>query len=278
MPRIKKKIFDILDDTRIDNDIERYFNIFMMILISINVLAVIMETEEAFFQKYQPIFYVLEVVSIAIFTIEYILRIWSCTEDPKYRSPILGRIQYALKPMAIIDLIAFLPFYLPLGGLDLRFVRIIRLFRIFRLFKMGRYAQSLNKLVRVIKAKKEELLVTLFSGCILLVIASSLVYLVERDAQPEVFSSIPASLWRGVVTLTTVGYGDIYPKTVIGKVISGAIAVLGIGLFAMPAGIIASGFAAELQSEKENKNVVICPHCGKAIGEVGAEDEKDQMD
>jgi voltage-gated potassium channel len=267
MGKLKKAIFDILDETRIDNDFERYFNIFMSVLILVNVLAVILETEEALFSQYQPIFYTLEIVSIAIFTIEYILRIWSCTEDPKYSSPIIGRIQYALKPMAIIDLISFLPFYLPLHGLDLRFVRIIRLFRIFRLLKMGRYTKSLNKLIRVITIKKEELLITLFSGCIILVLASTVVYLVEKDAQPEVFSSIPSALWWGIVTLSTVGYGDVYPITVLGKILSGTIAILGIGLFAMPAGIIASGFAAELQREKEEQGVKYCPHCGKDINQ-----------
>ncbi len=267
MKKIKKAIFDILDETRIDNNIERYLNIFMTILISVNVLAVILETEETIYSQYQSLFYTFEVVSIAIFTIEYILRIWTCTEDPKYSSPIMGRIRFALKPMLIVDLVSFLPFYLPLHGLDLRFIRVIRLFRIFRLLKMGRYTQSLNKLSRVIRSKKEELLITLFSGCILLVFASTLVYLVEKDAQPDVFSSIPNALWWGVVTLTTVGYGDIYPKTLIGKVLSGAIAVLGIGLFAMPAGIIASGFAAELQREKEEKEIMICPHCGKDINQ-----------
>jgi voltage-gated potassium channel len=273
MGKIKQGIFDILDDTRIDNDLERHFNIFMSLLISVNVLAVILETEESIISQFQPIFYTLEIVSITIFTIEYILRIWSCTQDPKYSSPILGRIRYALKPMSIVDLVSFLPFYLPLGGLDLRFVRIIRLFRIFRLLKMGRYSQSLNKLGRVIKVKKEELIITLFAGCILLVFASTLVYLVEKDAQPDVFSSIPNALWWGVVTLTTVGYGDIYPKTVIGKALSGAIAVLGIGLFAMPAGIIASGFAAELQSEKDVQTTMICPHCGKDVNQSPAVEE-----
>jgi voltage-gated potassium channel len=163
----------------------------------------------------------------------------------------------------LIDLLSILPFYLPLHGLDLRIIRAVRLFRLFRLFKVGRYPQSLNRLANVIKSKKEELVITLFSAIVLLIIASSLMYFIEKEAQPDVFGSIPDAMWWGAVTLTTVGYGDVYPVTLLGKFISASIAVLGIGLFALPAGIIASGFASELQKEKHEK--IICPHCGKNI-------------
>ena len=122
--------------------------------------------------------------------------------------------------MALIDLIAILPFYIPkITLLDLRFVRALRLFRIFRLFKIGRYSNALKIFHRAIRSKKEELLITLFAGGILLIIASSLIYFVENKSQPELFSSIPASMWWGVITLTTVGYGDIFPITVIGKIL-----------------------------------------------------------
>ena len=177
----------------------------------------------------------------------------------------LGRIRFALQPLQIIDLLAILPFYLPFIGIDLRFLRAVQLFRLFRLLKMGRYSQSLTTLTNVIKSKKEELSITLFAGFILLIIASSLIYLVENEAQPEAFHSIPNSMWWGVVTLTTVGYGDVYPKTALGKIIGACIALLGIGLFALPAGIIASGFASEIQ--KKETEIKVCPHCGKKISE-----------
>ena len=166
----------------------------------------------------------------------------------------------------LIDLLSFLPFYLPLVGMDLRIIRAVRLFRLFRLFKMGRYSQSLTKLANVIKSKKEELVITLFSGGVLLIIASSLMYFIEREAQPVVFGSIPNAMWWGAVTLTTVGYGDVYPVTLLGKFVGAFIAVLGIGLFALPAGIIASGFASELQKQKQKK--IICPHFGKDISSL----------
>jgi voltage-gated potassium channel len=130
---------------------------------------------------------------------------------------------------------------------------------------MGEYSKSVNKMANVIRKKKEELVITLFSGLILLVISSSLEYFVENEAQPEVFSSIPAALWWGVITLTTVGYGDVYPKTILGKLIAACMAFIGIGLFALPAGIIASGFISEI--DKKESEPIICPHCGKIVND-----------
>lgn len=245
-----------------DNKVNQAYNIGMLSLILLNILAVILETEASIYQRAKILFYVFEVASVIIFTIEYTMRIWVCTEDPRYKNPISGRLKFFFDPMTIIDLLSFLPFYLPFFSIDLRFLRALRLFRLFRLFKVGRYSQSLSLLTQVFKSKKEELLITLFSIFILLVVASSLMYLVENRAQPENFSSIPSAMWWGVATLTTVGYGDIYPVTVIGKIFGSIIAILGIGLFALPTGIIASGFSSELQSRKLKK---VCPHCGKPI-------------
>ena len=171
----------------------------------------------------------------------------------------------------LIDLISFLPFYIPLGDVDLRIIRAVRLFRLFRLFKMGRYSKSLNILVNVIKTKKEELIITLFSGGILLIIAASIMYFIEKTAQPDLFGSILDAIWWGAATLTSVDYGDLYPVTFIGKLMGLLIAVVGIGLFALPAGIIASGFASELQKQKIEAK--ICPHCGKEINATSSRDD-----
>jgi len=262
----KKKIFDLIDPSSADDTESRIFNIGMLVLISLNVVAVILETETEIYSHYQTIFNVFNAISVGIFTIEYILRIWSCTENSNYKDPIIGRMRFALSTYMLIDLISFLPFYIPLWGLDLRFIRVIRLFRLFRVMKMWRYSQSLTKMVRVFKSKKEELGITLFAGVILLVVMSSLLYFIEHDSQPDKFSSIPASMWWGVVTLTTVGYGDVYPITALGKFVGGIMSFLGIGLFALPAGIIASGFASELQNNKPAE-IQICPHCGKEINQ-----------
>ncbi len=265
MKTITKRIFEILETAEEGDVPSRMFDIGIIILIIINVTAVVLETVEWLAVRYQSFFVTLEVVSVAVFTVEYVLRLVVCTEDEKYRHPLVGRIRFMMSPMALIDLLAVLPFYLPVViPLDTRFLRALRMFRLFRLFKMGRYSDSLQTLGNVAKAKKEEFAVTFFVISILLVFASSAVYYVEHDAQPDEFSSIPAAMWWGVAALTTVGYGDVYPITPLGKFLGAVIALLGIGLVALPAGIIASGFAEEMQ-KKVRKERRVCPHCGKDI-------------
>ena len=260
---LKKKIFEFVDSRYDDQDATRYLNLGMLVLISLNVIAAILETDGTIYSRYKIFFDVFEALSVAIFTLEYIARIWTCNEYPEFTNPITGRLRFALSPSMLIDLASFLPFYIPVWGLDLRMIRVVRLFRLFRLLKMGRYSKSLSTIQKVLRAKKEELGLTIFSGAVLLVIASSLLYIIEHDAQPDQFGSIPDAMWWGVVTLTTVGYGDVYPVTTLGKIIGAIIAMLGIGLFALPAGIIASGFAAEIQDK--SSEILICPHCGKEI-------------
>jgi len=264
--KLKNRLFEILEVASAGDLPSRLFDIFIMTLISLNVIAVMLETVESLSSRYMLFFRIFEIFSVSIFTIEYLLRLWSCTTDNRFKGSIKGRIRFALTPLALVDLFAILPFYLPmLITFDLRFLRALRLFRLFRLFKMGRYSNAFKMVGNVLREKKEELFITVFSGLILLVVASSLMYFVENEAQPETFSSIPAALWWGVATLTTVGYGDIYPITPIGKLLGGIIALLGIGMFALPAGIITSGFAEEIQRRKEKRR--ICPHCGKDIDE-----------
>lgn len=269
---MKNRIYKILEVASEDDVTSRAFDIFIMALIFLNVLAVILETVESLATQYASFFATFETVSVAVFTVEFVLRLWVCTEGEERGNVVTKRIRFVIKPMSVIDLLAILPFYLPVViPLDPRFLRALRLFRLFRLFKMGRYSESLQTLGNVLKAKKEEMIVTFFVISLLLVFASSTIYYVEHDAQPEAFSSIPAAMWWGVATLTTVGYGDVYPITPIGKFLGAVIALLGIGMFALPAGILASGFAEELQ-KKRVKEIRICPHCGKNIDEPPAQD------
>jgi voltage-gated potassium channel len=189
---------------------------------------------------------------------------WSCTINEKYRHPIFGRIRYLITPFAIVDLLAILPFYLPrLIPVDLRFLRALRLIRLFRVLKMARYTTALSTLKNVIVKKREELIVTVFTVFIFLILLSSAVYLVENPVQPKVFPDIPTAMWWGVVTMTTVGYGDIYPITALGRIFAAIVSVLGVGLFALPAGFLASGFSEEIRKGKKKK--IICPECGKEI-------------
>ena len=228
---VKKKIANILDGTSAEDLPSRVFHVFIITLIFLNIIAVILETVENLSSQHRVFFRTVEAFSVSIFTIEYILRLWTCTTDNRFNSAVKGRFRFAVTPLALIDLMAFLPFYLPMIlPLDLRFIRVLRLFRLFRLFKLGRYSRSLKTLGNVLKEKKEELIVTLFVVLILLVIASSLMYFVENRAQPQAFSSIPAAMWWGVSTLTTVGYGDVYPVTPLGKFLGAVTAIFGIGM------------------------------------------------
>jgi voltage-gated potassium channel len=249
--KVKKRIFNILETSTPGDFSSSCFTIFIMTLILLNIIAVIFETVKTFSVQYARFLEIFEVFSVGIFTIEYLFRLWTCTIDKNLENPFIGRIRFIVTPLALVDLMAILPFYLPLLiPLDLRFVRGLRLFRLFRLFKMTRYSESLKTLGSVLKAKKEELIITLIAVFTLLLFASSLMYFVEHEAQPRVFTSIPAAMWWGVITLTTVGYGEIYPITHLGKFLGAIIAILGVGTFALPAGIIASGFAEVFQKRR----------------------------
>lgn len=266
MKNAKFRTYEILENVREADICSKIFEIFITTLIILNVFAVILETVESISMRYAYCFYIFELLSVVIFTLEYVLRIWSCTSDKKYKHPLLGRFRFAVTFLALVDLFAILPFYLPMIiTFDLRFIRALRLFRLFRLLKIGRYSRSLKTLGNVLKEKKEELLITIFVLTILLVVSSCLVYYAEKDAQPDVFTSIPAAMWWGVTTLTTVSYGDVIPVTTMGKIIAAIICILGIGMFALPTGILGAGFVEEIRKSKEPIKTIICPHCGKDI-------------
>jgi voltage-gated potassium channel len=247
--KIRIRIYQILERAAAGDRISRAFDIFIVSLICANVLVVIFETLPSL-SSLKVFFRWFEIVSVVIFSLEYLLRVWSCTVDKRYGKlgPILGRLRFIVSFMGLVDLLAILPFYLPFVFLiDLRMIRLLRIVRMFRVFKAGRYSVALQTLGRVLKAKRAELIMTLSVTAILLVISGSLMYYVENPAQPEVFSSIPQALWWGVATLTTVGYGDVYPITAVGKLLGAVIAVLGVGLFALPAGILGSGFVEDMK-------------------------------
>lgn len=262
--RVKRRTYELLErevgETRLDYAVD----LFITLLIVTNVFAVMLETVTWIDAPFHPYFVAFEMFSVAVFTAEYVLRLWSCTSDARYAHPVWGRLRFAVHPMALIDLLAVAPFYLEFLTVDLRFVRTLRLFRLFRIFKLARYADSMRTLGAVLRSRREELLVTLFVVLVLLVFASSAMYYVESEAQPQQFSSIPAAMWWGVATLTTVGYGDVYPVTTAGRFLGAGIAILGVGLFALPTGILASAFSEELQ-RRRRKEAALCPHCGREI-------------
>ncbi len=222
-------------------------------LIFLNITVFIASTSSSFSPEYKPLFEYIEIICSLVFTIEYILRLWACTITTKYKHPIWGRLKYALTPLSIIDFLSTLPVYLLLLFPQFVFINLISLLRLLRLIKMSRYSDSMQSLGTVLCAKKDELIATAFAVFIILIFASTLMYFLESEAHPQAFGSIPDAMWWGVITLTTVGYGDIYPITPLGKFLGSILAFLGIGLFALPAGIISSGFSEEIQRKKQGK-------------------------
>jgi voltage-gated potassium channel len=251
--QLKVRISSLLNPAKEGDTWSRLTDGILITLITLNIVAVILETVSAIYERYACVFRLFERISVYVFTIEYALRLWSCTCESRYRHPVAGRLRYVFSFSALIDLLAFLPFYLPFISFDLRFLRILRLFRFLRIFKLSRYLNATKLLSNVFQSKKEELVLCLVITLSLIIVASSLMYFAENQAQPESFSSIPATMWWCVTTLTTVGYGDVYPVTVIGKFLTACIAILGIGMFALPAGILASGFSDEFKKRRESK-------------------------
>ena len=253
----RRKLYHILEDADYGHWIGKLDRVLLSILIFLDISAFILETSQPLNQNYYWLFRSIGIFSTVVFTVEYGLRIWLCTVERQFRHPVWGRLRYALTPMAIIDFISTFPFYLLLVFHNLAFLQTLRLLRLARILKIGRHSKSVRSLVKVIISKQEELFITLSIIAFLLIIASSLMFFAEHDAQPEAFSSIPAAMWWGVVTLTTVGYGDIYPITVTGKLLGASLACFGIGVFVLPAGIVASSFAAEVSRDEINPAQIV---------------------
>ena len=266
--KIKHKVHILLHPELGRSKADKAINIFIITLIVLNVIAVMMETVKPLYTNYKKFFETFDLVSVIIFSIEYVLRVWSCTDEPKYKGSIKGRIKYMLSPGALIDLLAFLPTYFhAFLNFDLRILRLLRFFRFFRLFRLTAYTRSAQMIFNVFRSRKNELILSLVLVIFLIIIASCLLFFAEHSYPSEAeskFTSVPSSLWWAIVTLTTTGYGDMVPLTTIGRILTGIIMLTGVAFFALPAGIITAGFLEEMKLIKKNK-VFNCPHCGKTI-------------
>ena len=251
MNKLKLKIFNIIRD---DDENDLASNIFdgtIISLIIVNVALVIADTFEMP-ANLKQISSIIETVSVILFTIEYLMRLFTADllhpELPHHKAI----IKYMFSFMALIDLFAILPFYLPMFiKVDLRILRTLRMIRLLRLFKVSRYTDALTTIGDIFKRKATQLLSSMIVVFLLMVISSVLVYNFEHDAQPQEFQNAFSGLWWAIATLTTVGYGDIYPVTVAGKIFSAIIALLGIGIVAVPTGIISAGFIEHLNESKQ---------------------------
>lgn len=262
---LKKKIYKLVEKGSHGNKINLIFDYVIMSLILLSVISMILESIKEIGADFKLYLEWFDLLSVSIFSIEYLMRLYVSDLTHPAKNKFKSVLKFIFSTNGLIDLFAVLPFYLPMIiKIDLRFLRTLRLIRILRILKINRYTKSLNLIVCVLKDKKSELAVTGFIMLLLLIFASFVMYNIEGEKQSDAFPNILAAFWWAVATLTTVGYGDIYPITGLGKFISGLIALMGIGLVALPTGIIGSGFMDRLKSDKKDEEKT-CPHCGKNI-------------
>lgn len=278
--QIKEKAADLLAKDDGDSKASLIVDWAIIIMIFLSILAIILESFAYLAIHYRALFRGFETFTVIFFTIEYAARIW--TADVMYPNARFPRIKYLFSFMALMDLLAILPWYLPFFSADLRFLRVVRMVRLFRLArvaKLGRHLTAMQSIKRVIRLSASRLVVAIALCLVVILLSAIVIYTVESTVQPEQFPNVLASLWWAVMTLTTVGYGDVYPVTTVGRVFAGVISLVGIGIIAIPTGIIAAGFTTlmpkeereeideiekEIEGEEEAK-LMYCPYCGKKL-------------
>ena len=272
--KIKRTIFEIIQPAKRGNFASKLFDVFIVLLVFASIASVFISTFDVPPEVIKCLYY-LERVVLTVFSIEYLLRIWTADMLYPELSPRCARGKYIRSGMAIIDLVSILPFYIPLFfTLDVALTRSLLLLLLLRLFKLSRYTDAVSAIWSVFRSKLQEILVSVVFVVMILIVASLLIYYAEHDAQPDKFTNAFSGVWWAVATLTTVGYGDIYPVTGAGRFLGGIIALTGIGLVAVPTGIISAGFVELLErnrggkkdgSDEPKEKPNYCPHCGKKL-------------
>ena len=262
---VKRRVFQIVGKTEEGDRVGALFDGAIIFLIILSVVCIVLESFHEIARDYGRVFFALEVFTVVIFTLEYLARLW--TADLLYPKSRFPRLRYVFSFMALVDLAAFLPFYLPIGRLDLRYLRLFRLTRLLRIFKLHRYSSAFQMVTEVIVESSYQLFASFSLLAITILVSAIVMYGAERTAQPDAFPNVPAAIWWAVVSIATVGYGDVYPITVVGKIFGSIISVVGIGVVAIPAGVMAAGFSQAIARRKEGETdkKKYCPYCGKKI-------------
>ena len=248
---LRQKVYALVNETPDSGKLHEIFEFFIVLWILISVASVILESVDSINYYFHVEFIIIDTIVVAIFSTEFLMRIYSCTEDPKYQHWLAGRINFSRQFSSLIDIVAIAPFFLE-SLLDHLFdLRFLRVFRLMRLFKLGRHSAATKSLFYVIQREWPVMKAAIFIMLMLVMLAACLGYLFEHEAQPDKFENIPQSIYWAVITLASVGYGDISPVTPAGRTITIILALLGIGIFAIPAAILASAFSDQLRIERE---------------------------
>ncbi|HIP51785.1 MAG TPA: ion transporter [Campylobacterales bacterium] len=251
MMTLQDKLYVLFEKPE-ENKASFIFNSTIYILIFISIVNLMFSSVESLQNEYGNIITIVRNIIMPIFVLEYMLRLYASGSLDQYKG-VLGKFKYAKTPYAVIDLLAILPYILLNSGFNSAFIRSLRLLRIFRLFRVKKYAMFIQQMRKITSNMKEELVVLLFYTVVLLVMLSFAIYELEHDAQPEVFTNVFQTMWWAVATLTTVGYGDMYPVTALGKIITAFITIIGIAFVAIPGGMFASEFMSEINKNKDRK-------------------------
>jgi voltage-gated potassium channel len=248
---VRQKVYAMFNPSPTSGHLHSIIDNVIVISVLVSVICVILETVSWIHQPLEREFWVIEVVTVVIFSIEYCARLYSCCEEKEYRHPVMGRIKYMFTLSVLIDLLAIFPFYIGLvfqQTLDLRFLRV---FRLARLLKLTRYTGTINTLYKAVMREARVLIAAAFMMILLVILTASLGFEFEHNAQPANFDSIPSAMYWAVITLSSVGYGDMVPVTPIGRTMTAIISLIGIGIFAIPAGLMASAFTDQLRIDRE---------------------------
>ncbi len=248
---LRAKVYAMLEPTGHSGRLHAYIDNFIVFWVALSITCVVMETVVSVRALFATEFFVIDVMAFTIFSIEYAARVYAAPENPKYKHFRMPRWQHIRSGQAIIDLLAILPFVLESllsQHLDLRFLRV---FRLMRMLKLTRYTSAMDTLYKVVRREWQIIFASVFVMMLLVVLTASLGYLFEHPAQPDKFENIPQSIYWAVITLASVGYGDISPITPMGRVLTVVLALVGIGIFAIPAGLLASAFTDQLRIDRD---------------------------
>lgn len=247
---VRARLYAALDPRARTRGLSRLNQALIFLILTAGAIAVL-ETEPSLTRDFQSVFTCLETALGLVFALEYAARLWTAPEQTPDGPAWPQRLRFVVSVTGLIDLLAIFSSFLITGGSSALLLRFVRLARLLRLAKLGRMSRALDHMVEAVSSRRDELVLSLSAGLVLMIAAATALYLAEGSVQPDKFGSIPRALWWSVATMTTIGYGDVYPVTALGKCLAAAVALISIGVIAMPTGILAASFSDAMQRHRQ---------------------------